>query len=295
MQGRIIKGVAGFYYVHIPQKGLYECRAKGIFRKENKKPLVGDGVRICILDEKDQEGSIQEILPRRNQLIRPAVANVDQALLVFAMEDPKPNLMLLDRFLVMMGKVQIPACLCFNKADLSSQKERERVAGIYAGSGCPVVFTSTRTGAGIKGPGGLDALLEGKTTVVAGPSGVGKSSLANQLQREVQMETGTVSKKLKKGRHTTRHSQLIPVRVDTYLVDTPGFSSLYLDAIEKEELRFYFPEFEGYEGQCRFQGCVHVSEPGCAVRQALEEEKISVSRYEDYLDLFDEIKNKRRY
>lgn len=292
MQGKIIKGVAGFYYVHVPQEGIYECRAKGIFRKENKKPLVGDGVCICVLDEKDREGSIQEILPRRNQLIRPAVANVDQALLVFSLDDPKPNHMLLDRFLVMMGKAQIPACLCFSKADLGGQEEMDRVAKIYAGSGCPVIFTSTRTGKGVKE---LDRLLEGKTTVVAGPSGVGKSSLANQLQKEIQMETGTVSKKLKKGRHTTRHSQLIPVRENTYLVDTPGFSSLYLDAIEKEELRFYFLEFEKYEGQCRFQGCVHISEPGCAVRQALEEGEISLSRYEDYRDLFNELKNKRRY
>lgn len=292
MQGRIIKGIAGFYYVHIPQKGIYECRAKGIFRKENKKPLVGDSVRISILDEKDREGSIREIMPRRNQLIRPAVANVDQALLVFALDDPKFDHMLLSRFLVMMAKAQIPACICFNKADLGGQEEMDRVAGIYAGSGCPVLFTSTRTG---KGVSGLDELLEGKVTVMAGPSGVGKSSLTNLLQKEIQMETGEVSRKLKKGRHTTRHSQLIPVRRDTYLVDTPGFSSLYLDAIEKEALRFYFPEFEKYEGQCRFQGCVHVSEPGCMVRQALEEGKIDISRYEDYLDLFDGLKNKRRY
>lgn len=295
MQGRIIKGVGGFYYVYIPQKGLYECRAKGIFRKENKKPLVGDEVRIEVLDEKDREGSIQEILPRKNQLIRPAVANVDQALLVFAMEDPRPNYLLLDRFLVMMGIAQVPACLCFNKADLCGSREREQVAGTYGGSGCPVVFTSTRTGDGITGAEGLDRLLEGKTTVVAGPSGVGKSSLANLLQKDVQMETGEVSKKLKKGRHTTRHSQLIPLRAETYLVDTPGFSSLYLDAIEKEELRFYFQEFQEYEGKCRFQGCVHISEPGCFVRRALEDGKISASRYEDYLDLFDELKNKRRY
>ena len=292
MQGRIIKGIAGFYYVHIPQKGIYECRAKGIFRKENKKPLVGDSVRISILDEKDWEGSIREIMPRRNQLIRPAVANVDQALLVFALDDPKFDHMLLSRFLVMMAKAQIPACLCFNKADLGGREEMDRVAAIYAGSGCPVLFTSTRTGEGV---GGLDELLEGKTTVMAGPSGVGKSSLTNLLQKEIQMETGEVSRKLKKGRHTTRHSQLIPVRRDTYLVDTPGFSSLYLDAIEKEGLRFYFPEFEKYEGQCRFQGCVHVSEPGCMVRQALEEGKIDISRYEDYLELFNGLKNKRRY
>lgn len=292
MQGRIIKGVAGFYYVHIPQKGLYECKAKGIFRKENKKPLVGDEVRICILDEEDQEGNIQEILPRRNQLIRPAVANVDQAMLIFSLDDPKPNYMLLDRFLVMMGKAQVPVCLCFNKKDLAQPEEMDAVREIYAGCGCPVIFTSTRTG---EGTDALNQLLEGKTTVAAGPSGVGKSSLANLLQKEIQMETGTVSRKLKKGRHTTRHSQLIPVREGTYLMDTPGFSSLYLDAIEKEDLKCFFPEFAPYEGQCRFQGCVHISEPGCMVRQALEEGRVHPSRYENYWNLFTELKNKRRY
>lgn len=292
MQGRIIKGVAGFYYVHIPQKGLYECKAKGIFRKENKKPLVGDEVRICILDEKDREGNIQEILPRKNELIRPAVANVDQAMLIFALDDPKPNYLLLDRFLVMMEKAQIPVCLCFNKKDLAKPEEMDAVQKIYAGCGWPVIFISTRTK---EGTDTLNQLLEKKTTVVAGPSGVGKSSLANLLQREIQMETGTVSKKLKKGRHTTRHSQLIPIREGTYLMDTPGFSSLYLDAMEKEELKHFFPEFEPYEGQCRFQGCVHISEPGCAVRQALEEGRIHPFRYENYTNLFTELKNKRRY
>lgn len=291
MQGRIIKGIAGFYYVHIPQKGLYECKAKGIFRKENKKPLVGDTVRIRILDEKDREGSIEEILPRKNELIRPAVANVDQAMLIFSLADPKPNYLLLDRFLVMMGKAQIPVCLCFNKKDLAEPKEIESIRDIYAGCGCPVVFISAKTR---EGADALNGLLEGKTTVAAGPSGVGKSSLANLLQKEIQMETGTVSKKLKKGKHTTRHSQLIPIQEGTYLMDTPGFGSLYLDTIEKEELKHFFPEFEAYEGQCRFLGCVHISEPGCAVRQALEEGAIPLSRYENYLHLFTELKNKRR-
>ncbi|MCI8814498.1 MAG: ribosome small subunit-dependent GTPase A [Lachnospiraceae bacterium] len=292
MEGRIIKGIAGFYYVYVPRDGTYECKAKGIFRKENKKPLVGDEVQICILDEKDREGSIQEIMPRKNQLARPAVANVDQAVLIFAVDDPRPNYTLLDRFLVMMEKEQIPVCLCFNKKDLGKQEDIEAIRENYASSGYPVVFTSVQTGDGV---GELDELLEGKTTVVAGPSGVGKSSLANSLQREIQMETGVVSRKLKKGRHTTRHSQLIPVREGTYLMDTPGFSSLYLEGIEEEELRFYFPEFEPYEGQCRFQGCTHTSEPDCMVIQALQEKRISSLRYKSYLALFSELRDKRRY
>lgn len=292
MEGRIIKGIAGFYYVHVPQSGLYECKAKGIFRKENRKPLVGDEVQICILDEKDREGSIEEILPRKNQLTRPAVANVDQAALIFSVDDPRPNYMLLDRFLVMMARARIPTCLCFNKKDLAKQEEMDAIEEMYKKSGCPVIFTSVRTGEGIRR---MDELLEGKITVAAGPSGVGKSSLTNSLQREVQMETGTVSKKLKKGRHTTRHCQLIPVRENTYLVDTPGFTSLYLENMEKEELRFYFPEFQPYEGQCRFQGCTHTLEPDCAVNQAFKEGEISPSRYESYLNLFAELKDKRRY
>lgn len=292
MQGRITKGIAGFYYVDIPGKGLYACRARGIFRKENKKPLVGDMVRICILDEKDREGSLEEILPRKNQLVRPAVANVDQVALIFAVNQPKPNYRLLDRFLVMAQRAGIPACLCFNKKDLAEPEELEALGEIYRSCGCPVVFTSVQSGEGVKQ---LDGLLEGRITAVAGVSGVGKSSLANLLQQEVQMETGTVSEKLRRGRHTTRHCQLIPIREGTYLVDTPGFSSLYLETMEKEELKQYFPEFEPYEDRCRFQGCVHMTEPGCAVRRALEEGKINPSRYESYSVLFQEIKDKRRY
>ncbi len=292
MQGRIIKGIGGFYYVDIPKKGLYACRARGIFRKENKKPLVGDEVRICILDEKEREGSLEEILPRRNQLIRPAVANVDQIALIFAVNQPRPNFRLLDRFLVMAEKAGIPACLCFNKKDLGTPEDLESLGQIYRDCGCPVIFTSVRTGEGV---GQLDRLLEGKITAVAGVSGVGKSSLANHLQREVQMETGAVSEKLRRGRHTTRHSQLLPIREETYLVDTPGFSALYLDTVEKEELRQYFPELRPYEGSCRFQGCVHMTEPDCAVRRALSEGRISLSRYESYSELFQEIKDKRRY
>lgn len=292
MRGKIIKGVGGFYDVHVPQKGVYACRAKGIFRKENIKPLVGDEVSIQILDEKDREGSIQEILPRKNQLVRPAVSNVDQAVLLCSLASPSPNYMLLDRFLVTVGIAGIPACLCFNKKDLGKPEELAFLEETYGRCSCPVVFTSAQDREGIEE---LDQLLEGKTTVFAGPSGVGKSSLANLLQRDVYMETGTVSKKLGRGRHTTRHSQLIPIRENTYLVDTPGFTSLYLEGIGKEELKSYYPEFFRYEGQCRFQGCAHISEPGCAVQEALEQGKISPLRYRNYRGLFEELKNKRRY
>ena len=292
MQGKIIKGIAGFYYIYAEDGNVYECKAKGIFRKDNFKPLVGDNVEITVLNEEEKEGSVTSILPRRNSLIRPAVANVDQAFLIFAMENPKPNFLLLDRFLMMMKQQEIPAVICFNKKDVGEKEEMEKLYEIYTGCGYRVVLSSTYEGEGMDE---IHEILKGKKTVVAGPSGVGKSSITNCMQGEVQMETGEISKKLKRGKHTTRHSQVIPVEKNTFLVDTPGFSSLYLTDMKEEELRDYFPEFVMYEPQCRFQGCMHIHEPGCAVKKALSEGKISQQRYDNYLALYEELKEKRRY
>ena len=292
MQGKIIKGIAGFYYIYAEDGNVYECKAKGIFRKDNFKPLVGDNVEITVLNEEEKEGSVTSILPRRNSLIRPAVANVDQAFLIFAMENPKPNFLLLDRFLIMMKQQEIPAVICFNKKDVGEKEEMEKLYEIYTGCGYRVVLSSTYEGEGMDE---IHEILKGKTTVVAGPSGVGKSSITNCMQGEVQMETGEISKKLKRGKHTTRHSQVIPVEKNTFLVDIPGFSSLYLTDMKEEELRDYFPEFVMYEPQCRFQGCMHIHEPGCAVKKALSEGKISQQRYDNYLALYEELKEKRRY
>ena len=292
MIGKIMKGIAGFYYVGVVESGVYECKAKGIFRKDKIKPLVGDDVEIEVLNEEEKLGNIVKILPRRSELIRPAVANIDQALVIFAAREPKPNLSLLDRFLVIMEKQDIPVIICFNKQDLCDEEEVGRLKGIYEACGYPVVLASAKQGEGIEE---IKSLLRGKTTTVAGPSGVGKSSLTNLLQNEVQMETGEISKKLGRGRHTTRHSQIIQREEDTWLYDTPGFTSFYVEEIEKEELRFYFREFSKYEGTCRFQGCTHTHEPGCMVKNALEEGKISKERYENYLELYGELKEKRRY
>ena len=292
MQGKIIKGIAGFYYIYAEDGNIYECKAKGIFRKDNFKPLVGDNVEITVLNEEEKEGSVTSILPRRNSLIRPAVANVDQAFLIFAMENPKPNFLLLDRFLIMMEQQGIPVVICFNKKDVGEKEEMEKLYEIYTGCGYRVVLSSTYEGEGMDE---IHEILKGKTTVVAGPSGVGKSSITNCMQGEVQMETGEISKKLKRGKHTTRHSQVITVEKNTFLVDTPGFSSLYLTDMKEEELRDYFPEFVMYEPQCRFQGCMHIHEPGCAVKKALSEGKISQQRYDNYLALYEELKEKRRY
>ena len=292
MQGKIIKGVGGFYYVHAQDGNLYECRAKGIFRKDKIKPLVGDDVRISVLDEEQRTGNVDAILPRRNALIRPAAANVDQALVVFAVASPKPNLNLLDRFLISMEQQGIPVVICFNKTDLTGPEELAQLKAIYDGCGSRVRFVSVEKQEGI---GGIQDILEGKTTIVAGPSGVGKSSLTNVLQSEVQMEVGEVSRKIDRGKHTTRHTELIVLRRDTYFLDTPGFSSLYLQGIEYEELKDYFPEFVPYEPYCRFQGCMHLSEPDCGVKEALLEGRISKSRYDNYVLLAAELKDRKKY
>ena len=292
MQGKIVKGIAGFYYVHVVGSGVYECKAKGVFRKENIKPLVGDDVEIEVLDEKDMEGNIMKILPRKNDLIRPAVANIDQALVVFAVTQPEPHFNLLDRFLVMMERKEIPTVLCFNKTDIAEDPVIAELEQIYGGCGYPVLFTSAREEENI---GELKQLLRGKTTAIAGPSGVGKSSLINLLQSEVKMETGSISRKIARGKHTTRHSELLVLGENSYIMDTPGFSSLYVNDFEKEELKYCFPEFAPYEGRCRFNGCDHIHEPGCAVKAAVEEGKIHRVRYEDYTEMYRELKERKRY
>ena len=275
------------------EKGkVYECRAKGIFRKEKLKPLVGDYVEVEILDPEEKTGNVVKILPRKNQLIRPAVANVDQALVIFAVKEPNPNFMLLDRFLIVMERQDIPAVICFNKEDLGQEEEIKEIVNIYSSCGYQVLITSAAKEAGIRE---LEEVLKGKTTTVAGPSGAGKSSLTNLLAPDVQMETGEISKKLGRGKHTTRHSQLICLGKDTYLMDTPGFTSFYVEDIEKEELRHYFPEFLPYEGTCRFQCCTHTHEPGCSVKEALKEGKVSSLRYENYQEIYKELEEKRRY
>lgn len=294
MQGKIVKGIAGFYYVDVVGSGIYECKAKGIFRKEKKKPLVGDDVEITVLDEDAKEGNLVQILPRKTELIRPAVANIDQALIIFAMEDPKPNYMLLDVFLVMMEKQNVPVTICMNKKDLGTEEEIQKFRDAYSSAGYDICCISAREEDGIDE---IRRILKGKTTAVAGPSGVGKSTITNLVQEDVNMETGEISKKLGRGRHTTRHSQLIRIDEDTYIMDTPGFSSLEVELMKKEELQHYFPEFAPYEGQCRFLGCSHTHEPDCAVKETLKEGNISELRYQNYIGLYEELKEreKRRY
>ncbi|MEG2349141.1 MAG: ribosome small subunit-dependent GTPase A [Hungatella sp.] len=292
MTGKIIKGIAGFYYVHTEQGSVYECKAKGIFRNKKIKPLVGDNVEITILREEMLEGNIDQILPRSNLLVRPAVANVDQAMVIFSITHPEPNLNLLDRFLVMMERAGIPVTIVFNKVDLSEPDLLENYRAIYEPAGYPVLFVSTYEASGVEQ---IRNQIHGKTTVLAGPSGVGKSSLLNLIQPAAQMETGQISEKIQRGKHTTRHSELFCVEKDTYMMDTPGFSSMYVEDMKAEELKDYFPEFETWESECRFLGCVHIGERVCGVKKAVEAGEISADRYENYRLFYQELKDKRRY
>lgn len=292
MTGKIIKGIAGEYFVHVAGEGIFTCKAKGIFRHRNQKPLVGDDVEIDIVSKEDMKGNITDILERRSELIRPAVANIDQTLVVFAAKSPAPNRNLLDRFLVMMESQGMKSMLCFNKMDLAEDEEINELKSTYEKAGYEVLLIS------VKQNNGIDKVLEllnGKTTSLAGPSGVGKSSLLNTLVPDAVMETGDISRKIERGKHTTRHSEIFCLGDSTYLMDTPGFSSIYTCPCEKEELRDYFPEFYKYEGKCRFNGCVHVNEPDCAVKEAVEKGHIGQSRYDNYVQFYNEIKERRKY
>lgn len=297
MQGKIIKGIAGFYYVCVTNPAedtteIYECKAKGIFRKDGTKPLVGDDVEMEVLDEDAGKGNIQKILPRKNVLIRPAVANVDQALVIFAAAKPAPNFNLLDRFLIMMAEQELPCIICFNKQDIVDEEERQKLTSIYENCGCRVVFASATKGEGTEE---IRKLLNGKTTTVAGPSGVGKSSMVNSLCGNTYMETGEISEKIDRGKHTTRHAELLLIGPDTYIVDTPGFSSLSVFNMEKEELKDFYPEFAKYEDECRFRGCSHINEPDCGVKNALQNGNISPMRYENYVQIYGELRSQKKW
>ena len=296
MQGKIIKGIAGFYYVHVSDANcagnVYECKAKGVFRKDHQKPLVGDDVVLDILDEDKKLGNITRILPRHSELIRPAVANVDQAMVIFAIKKPQPNFNLLDRFLIMMEQQKLPTIICFNKLDIDEDGQGVNYRKIYEKCGYRTLLVSASEGTGVEE---LKCLLAGKTTTVAGPSGVGKSSLVNRFQDNTRMETGSISKKIDRGKHTTRHTELIAVAEDTYILDTPGFSSLGMFGMQKEDLASFYPEFAEYEKYCKFAGCAHINEPVCGIKDAVEEGAIPKLRYENYRLLYEELKSEKRY
>ena len=281
-EGRILRSLSGFYDVQTPG-GLITCRARGILRKAGNSPLTGDLVEISV--EKGK-GMVERILPRKNHFIRPAVANVD-ALVVFAANvNPVTEPFLIDRVAAIAGDQNVDVYLCVNKCDLDPAMDLVR---IYRHAGFPVICTSAETGEGVAE---LRALLTGKLTAFTGNSGVGKSSILNRLAPELKLVTGEVSEKLGRGRHTTRHVELYRLGEDTYVADTPGFSSFDTDQMElilKENLQYAFPDFGSFIGKCRFDDCSHRKEPDCAVRAAVEAGDIEASRYESYLRLYEKV------
>ena len=278
MTGRILRSISGFYDVQTPGK-VVTCRARGILRKEGNSPLTGDMVEITV--EKGK-GMVEKILPRKNHFIRPAVANID-ALVVFAANvNPVTEPYLIDRVAAIAGDQEVPVYLCVNKCDLDPAVDLVR---IYKNAGFPVICTSAETGEGVQQ---LMELIRGKLVAFTGNSGVGKSSILNRLAPELKLATGEVSEKLGRGRHTTRHVELYRLGEDTYVADTPGFSSFDTDQMEvilKENLQYAFPDFGKYIGQCRFDDCSHRKEPDCAVRAAWEAGEIEKTRYDSYLRL----------
>lgn len=292
--GKIIKSISGFYEVY-SDGTVYRCRAKGVFRALGQKPLVGDNVEFDITDTVSvpKEGNVTRLLPRQNDLIRPNVANVDQALLLFAVTKPAPSFNMLDRFLISMDRCGIPAILCFNKMDLAEPEQMEELRSVYGGCGCRVLFITALEEAV---PAELLDVLSEKTTVLTGPSGAGKSSLINRLCPGACMETGELSRRIERGRNTTRHVELLHARIrerDTFLVDTPGFTSLDLTEITAEQLKAYYPEFTPHAPRCRFQGCNHMAEPGCEVKRAVRDGEISHIRYTNYTEIYETLKRRR--
>lgn len=293
INGKIIKGIGGFYYVDT-ENGLYECRARGIFRKNKITPLVGDRVSINVVDEENKKGVVEEIEERDTELVRPPIANVDKALIVFAIKNPSPNLSLLDRFIVLAEKENLEIVIVFTKVDLDTDGELlDELKDIYEASGYKVIPVSNKLKLNIDK---IKEELKGNTVVFAGPSGVGKSSLLNEVDKNFELKTGEVSDKIKRGKHTTRHAELLKLECGGMVADTPGFSSLILDDIDESELKEYFIEFDKYD-ECRFGSrCIHENEPSCAVKEAVENREISKKRYESYIQLLNEIRSgKRRY
>ena len=295
LSGRIIKGIGGFYYVKVPGGDIYECKAKGVFRNRSEKPLVGDECEIDITDAENGIGNIRKLLPRKNSLIRPEIANVDQAMIIFAIKKPEPNFNLLDRFLIHMESRNIPCIICLNKEDLADKEEFKEIVSAYEKSGNRVCVISAKKKTGVAA---VRKLLAGKTTTVAGPSGVGKSTLINELLGLNAMETGSISEKIDRGKHTTRHSELFCVSIDgkdTFLFDTPGFSSLNVPDPGLKPLAEFYHEFDEFEPFCRFAGCSHIGERECGVKAALKEGKIAKLRYDNYVQLYEEVKKSGRY
>ncbi|MEG1408279.1 MAG: ribosome small subunit-dependent GTPase A [Terrisporobacter sp.] len=292
IDGRIMKGIGGFYYVDT-EDGLYECRARGIFRKNKQTPLVGDRVQISVVDEENKIGVVETLYKRDSELIRPPIANIEKALIVFSVKNPTPHLSLLDRFIVLAERENLEIVIILTKVDLDDENLTEKIKGIYELTGYKVIPVSSKTKENIDK---VKEELKNSVVVFAGPSGVGKSSLLNEIDSEFKLQTGEVSEKIKRGKHTTRHAELLKLQCGGIVADTPGFSSLTLDDIDENELKDYFIEFDEVDS-CRFGNkCRHENEPSCGVKEAAETGEISKIRYDSYIQLLNEIRQgKRRY
>ncbi len=290
VEGIIIKGIGGFYYVKT-EDGLIESRARGVFREENLKPLVGDRVKIKLSPE-DNSGYIIDIMPRQRELLRPAVANITQAVIVMSVRNPNINTWLLDKFLLMSDFHGLNILICLNKFDLDENKTKE-ISKTYKNAGYDVIMTSIEANLGIED---LESRLKDNISVFAGPSGAGKSTLLNLINPNFKLETGKVSSKTKRGRHTTRHVELLELGDNSYVLDSPGFSSLNLDFLEDEiQVRDYFREIKKYGDRCNFLSCLHDQEPSCAIKEYVKEGIINKDRYKNYLKLLEEVRNIKRY
>ena len=288
MKGIIIKGIAGFYYVKTEEK-VYQCKARGIFKKDGITPYVGDEVIIEIIDR--EEAVVNEILPRKNSFIRPPIANVDCFVIVTAAARPQPNPDIIDKFLVMAEKNHTDIIICINKIDLVSEEKRKTLENIYKDI-YPVVCICGATGDGIQR---LAELLGTRKCALAGQSGTGKSTVLNRLQTRFLVETGDISEKTKRGKHTTRHVELFETDSGALVFDTPGFTSFDILDAESEELHFLYPEMVPFIGGCKYDDCRHVKEPDCCIRAAVTSGQIHESRYQSYLNQYKEIQEKKKY
>lgn len=289
-QGKIVKALSGFYYVQDQQR-LVQCRGRGVFRKNKITPLVGD--EVVYQADNDKEGYILEVFDRKNELVRPQICNVDQAILVFSAVEPDFSPILLDRFLVLIEANDITPLIVISKTDLiKSDKTKEKIVSFkkdYQLAGYSVILTSTVESSVVHD---LQPYLDHKISVFAGQSGVGKSSLLNVLRPDLHIKTDDISTHLGRGKHTTRHVELIAVGTG-FVADTPGFSSLDFTGIDVEDLSYCFPEMKERSGECKFRGCTHVKEPKCAIKQAVENGDIPQYRYDHYLTFFEEIKDRK--
>jgi len=291
IEGIITKGVGGNYYVDIGSK-IIECRARGLFRLKNIKPLVGDKVLIRITEEDEDMGYIEEIKERTSEIKRPPVANAQQLVIIFSVKNPEPSFILLDKLLIAAKSNNLNPVICINKSDLANEEEKENILNIYKNTDYKIIFTSKYNEDSLQN---LKDILKDRLNVFSGPSGVGKSSLMNAIEPGFYLETGEISDKLKRGRHTTRHAEIFKLSFGGYAVDTPGFSSFELEGVDEYSLKSYYPEIVKYDEGCKFLDCLHYKEPGCVIKEAVNSDLISKVRYNNYIKLLEQIKESKPY